>query len=220
MFSDESSSITQPRGRRVFGKKGEILKEVNNFGLLFAPSVVLITAKATAEQPPQDTERHMTGSGADSTTPSGKGRKIHPRPITISAAGSSGGYLKGFDQLKQPRARDASSMAAPTKSARQMLFEAGDVGEDLRRPQKAAGGTGSTGARSSSTSTNTRPPQGFMKPAGVDEPVRTPSVSNKTSAEKPHSHDKKSKRKRLSSQSEQTPDSGTKKLKTDEQSMT
>ncbi|KAH6912128.1 hypothetical protein BKA70DRAFT_1266712 [Coprinopsis sp. MPI-PUGE-AT-0042] len=207
LFSDESLSITQPRGRRIFGKKGEeIIKQ------------------AGAERPSEDSESHAAGStgpkGASSTTPSGQGRKIHPRPITISAAGSSGGYLKGFDQLKQPGARDSPSMAVPTKSARQMLFEVGDVGEDLRRPRNAAHGTGPIGAQPSSPSMGAQPPQGFMKPAGVDEPVRPPSASSKPAAEKPHSQDKKSKRKRLNSQAEQTLGSGTKKQKKDKQNMT
>ena len=70
-------------------------------------------------------------------------RKIHRRPISISASGTSG-QLKGFEQKKD------------TKTARQAIFESGGVGTDLRAPARKN--------PISSTSTT------FMKPAGVDDP--------------------------------------------------
>lgn len=73
---------------------------------------------------------------------SSSNRKIHPRPISISASGTSG-LLKGFEQ------KDA-------KTARQTIFESGGVGTDLRAPPR----------KNAISSTSTT----FMKPAGVDEP--------------------------------------------------
>lgn len=71
-------------------------------------------------------------------------RKIHRRPISLSASGTSG-QLKGFEQLEKD-----------TKTARQTIFESGGVGTDLRASSR----------RNTTTSTSSI----FMKPAGVDEP--------------------------------------------------
>ena len=82
-----------------------------------------------------------TPTPADASEPSSK-RKIHPRPISISALGTSG-QLKGFEQKD-------------TKTARQTIFESGGVGTDLRAPSR----------KNAITSTSTT----FLKPAGVDDP--------------------------------------------------
>lgn len=79
-------------------------------------------------------------------------RKIHPRPISISASGTSG-QLKGFEQLQKPK---------ESKTARQTIFENGGVGTDLRAPSRK-------NAVASTSAT-------FMKPAGIDDP-RTASDS-------------------------------------------
>ncbi|TFK29167.1 hypothetical protein FA15DRAFT_583048 [Coprinopsis marcescibilis] len=139
IYSDEAEHTPEkPRGRRVFGKKGEEI--------------------ATSDV---KDEESSPGKSEASEIPSEKGRKIHPRPISISTAGSSG-FLRGFDQLQKPN--DSA------KSARQMLFETGGVGTDLRRP---------------SSGKETTPieqkipfvPQGFRKPSGVDEPVSSKNGS-------------------------------------------
>ncbi|EAU87965.2 hypothetical protein CC1G_01612 [Coprinopsis cinerea okayama7 len=176
LFSASSIEDTdvQPRGRRVFGKKGEE-----------------IVKQSTEEE--ESGESNVPVSGKDATSATGKGRKIHPRPVSISTAGSSG--LKGFEHLKKPRPKDTSSASttAPTKSARQMIFETANVGTDLRASQQQT-------ARSSGNpplSTSSEAPKGFMKPAGVDEPTRP---STKNSSDK--SGEKKPKRKRPGAQSE------------------
>ena len=85
-------------------------------------------------------------------------RKIHPRPVTISASGSSG-YLRGFDLLTHPKDGKTS------KSAREAIFENSGVGTDLRSESRT---------KPSSASTT------FMKPVGVDDPrsVQTTSKPN------------------------------------------
>lgn len=84
---------------------------------------------------------------ADASESSSK-RKIHRRPISISASGTSG-QLKGFEQKD-------------TKTARQAIFESGGVGTDLRAPSR----------KNAITSTSTT----FMKPAGVDDPKNIHSL--------------------------------------------
>lgn len=88
----------------------------------------------------------LSGSPTTTTTAeaseSSLNRKIHRRPISISASGTSG-QLKGFEQMDK-------------KTARQAIFESGGVGTDLRAPSR----------KNVITSTSTT----FMKPAGVDEP--------------------------------------------------
>ena len=79
-------------------------------------------------------------------------RKIHRRPISISASGTSG-QLKGFEQME-------------TKTARQTIFESGGVGTDLRAPSR----------KNAITSTSST----FMKPAGVDEPKNIHASGNIT----------------------------------------
>ena len=75
-----------------------------------------------------------------------KGRKVHPRPVSISASGSS--KLHDFERLEKPKRKDLS--------ARQAIFDSGGVGVDLR-----------TAARTGADPTK---PTTFMKPAGVDVP--------------------------------------------------
>jgi hypothetical protein len=89
------------------------------------------------------------------------GRKIHPRPISISASGKSG-QLHGFEELKPPK--DA-------KTAKQIIFETGGVGVDIRALARKDTARKDTAAAVPNT---------FMKPAGVDEPKETqpPSLSS------------------------------------------
>lgn len=89
-----------------------------------------------------------TPTTADASESSSR-RKIHPKPISISASGTSG-QLKGFEQKD-------------TKTARQTIFESGGVGTDLRAPSR----------KNAITSTSTT----FMKPAGVDDPKNIHSLS-------------------------------------------
>jgi hypothetical protein len=88
------------------------------------------------------------------------GRKVHPRPISISASGKSG-QLRGFEQLKPPK--DA-------KTAKQAIFENGGVGVDIRALARK-------GVAVPALKT-------FMKPAGVDDPndIQPPSLSAPLSA--------------------------------------
>lgn len=87
--------------------------------------------------------------------PPSKGRKIHPRPISITASEASG-HLRGFEEFNNPK---DSRM-----TARQAIFESGGVGTDLRGqaqiPSKAT----------------------FMKPAGIDDPQATQSASSAMSS--------------------------------------
>jgi len=83
---------------------------------------------------------------AEEASESSLNRKIHRRPISISASGTSG-HLKGFEQNFEQK---------NTKTARQTIFDSSGVGTDLRAPSRKN--------VISSTSTT------FMKPAGVDEP--------------------------------------------------
>jgi hypothetical protein len=85
------------------------------------------------------------------------GRKIHPRPISISASGKSG-QLRGFEELKPPK---------EAKTAKQMIFETGGVGVDIRALARK--------------DTAASAPNTFMKPAGVDEPKETQPPSLSTS---------------------------------------
>ena len=96
---------------------------------------------STSDLPPQETPLPAASTSSGSST----GRKVHPRPISISASGKSG-QLRGFEQLKKPK---------DSKSARQAIFETGNVGLDLRAALKPEPPTSSTT---------------FLKPAGVDDP--------------------------------------------------
>lgn len=92
-----------------------------------------------------------------------KGRKIHPRPISISASGSSG-RLRGFEQLKEQK---------NGKTAKQAIFETGGVGVDLRGPS-------STKPQPTPVKV-TATPDKFLKPSGVDDPKELDSSrSSKT----------------------------------------
>ncbi|KAJ2921916.1 hypothetical protein H1R20_g15176, partial [Candolleomyces eurysporus] len=111
------------------------------------------------------------------------GRKIHPRPVAIS--GKSGGFLRGFDQLEKS--------SKPKKSAKDMVFESGGVGSDLRSVQKSSDET-SAGVPAPGSTT------GFLKPAGVDAPAsaREPKPKRKreanTTAESSRERPKKNKK--------------------------
>ncbi|KAJ2919642.1 hypothetical protein MD484_g835, partial [Candolleomyces efflorescens] len=132
--SGPSSSSSQLKGRRVFGKHG---KEIE-------------VAKTSDESTAETAEAPI-----ESAEPA-KGRKIHPRPVSIS--GKSGGFLRGFDQLEKS--------SKPKKSARDMVFESGGVGSDLRSVQRPSGNTAAVASA----------PGGeieFLKPAGVDAPTST-----------------------------------------------
>lgn len=129
-----SSSGSQLKGRRVFGKHG---KEIE---------VAKTSEEATTE---------TAGTPIESPEPT-NGRKIHPRPVSIS--GKSGGFLRGFDQLEKS--------SKPKKSAKDMVFESGGVGSDLRSVQKSSGEIAAVAPAPGSEIE-------FLKPAGVDAPTST-----------------------------------------------
>lgn len=88
------------------------------------------------------------GPSNDDQKAASKGPKAHPRPKAISTAP---GNLFGFPQ-EQPK---------NTKTAREAIYDNSGVGADLR-----------------SSRTESSVPTGFLKPAGVDDPLKTrPSSS-------------------------------------------
>ncbi|KAF8816908.1 hypothetical protein BYT27DRAFT_7075843 [Phlegmacium glaucopus] len=146
IFSAKSSVIdnsvpeTSPKkiaGRRTFNSEGEEVSQL------------VKSSTSTADVLPVSSP---TGTLTPSGPPeSSSKRKVHPRPISISASGTSG-QLKGFEQLQKQK---------DSKTARQTIFESGGVGTDLRAPSRKH--------VVSSTST------AFMKPAGVDDPKNASS---------------------------------------------
>jgi len=134
---DDSLSSRKIAGRRTFNNQGEEVSQL-------------------ASSTPDELQLSGTPTTADSPKPSSK-RKIHPRPISISASGTSG-QLKGFEQLQKPK---------DSKTARQTIFDSGGVGTDLRTPSRKNDVT------SASTS--------FMKPAGVDDPKNNRTLSTSES---------------------------------------
>ncbi|KIM34819.1 hypothetical protein M413DRAFT_450040 [Hebeloma cylindrosporum] len=112
--------FTKATGRRIFNKKGEE-----------------VSTTAPESEPPV-----ASSSSPSNVAPPASGRKIHPRPISISASGKSG-QLRGFEELKPPK--DA-------KTAKQMIFESGGVGVDIRAMARKA--------------TASSVPNTFMKPVG------------------------------------------------------
>jgi len=131
--NDVDTAAKKTIGRRIFNKKGEE-----------------ISTKAPESEPPD-----ASVSSSSNVAPPTTGRKIHPRPISISASGKSG-QLRGFEQLKPPK--DA-------KTAKQAIFENSGVGVDIRALARKDAATPA--------------PKTFMKPAGVDDPkdIQTPSLS-------------------------------------------
>ncbi|PPQ85757.1 hypothetical protein CVT25_003075 [Psilocybe cyanescens] len=114
-----TASNSKPTGRRTFNKKGEDIS---------LESPVSGSISANVLTPPV-------------APPPSTGRKVHPRPISISASGASG-QLRGFEDFKNPK---------DSKTARQAIFESGGVGTDLRVQAQIPSTT-------------------FMKPAGIDDP--------------------------------------------------
>ncbi|KJA24917.1 hypothetical protein HYPSUDRAFT_65225 [Hypholoma sublateritium FD-334 SS-4] len=131
--------IKKATGRRAFNKTGEVVSATSTHSAISSSTVPAAESSASS---------------------SSAGRKIHPRPVTISASGSSG-HLRGFDQLTKPKDGKTS------KSAREAIFENSGVGTDLRSESRT---------KLSSASTT------FMKPVGVDDPrsVQTTSKPNTT----------------------------------------
>ncbi|KDR78296.1 hypothetical protein GALMADRAFT_64883 [Galerina marginata CBS 339.88] len=131
---DADATVRTVAGRRVFNKKGE---EVSlQVASSSEPTTTSLSSPTIAPQQPT-------------------GRKVHPRPISISASGTSG-QLRGFESLKKPK---------DSKTARQAIFDSGGVGTDLR-----------TQARTSDSPSNT--PTTFMKPAGIDDPKNLQASSS------------------------------------------
>ncbi|KAF8900115.1 hypothetical protein CPB84DRAFT_1747567 [Gymnopilus junonius] len=121
----DNVDIRKTTGRRIFNKQGqEVTMETN-----------LSATTPAISAPPSEY----------------KGRKVHPRPISISATGSSG-QLRDFERIEKPKSKRKDD----SKTARQAIFENGGVGTDLR-----------TQARSDDV-----PPKSttFLKPAGIDVP--------------------------------------------------
>ncbi|KAF9526877.1 hypothetical protein CPB83DRAFT_816450 [Crepidotus variabilis] len=150
--SADANEVARQRlpGRRVFNKRGE--------------EVPLNSSEADAESLPKTV--------IPESSPQPGGRKIHPRPVTISAtaSGSRGALLKGFDTFEQTRIfapktdyykGNARSEDTKAKSARQAVFETTDVGVDLRVGQTKPKPPPLEAPSSSAT---------FMKPPGVDVP--------------------------------------------------
>ena len=103
---------------------------------------------------------------------SNKGRiRAHPRPISISTLNAGrGSLLKGFDQLseddrrKKRRANDNRNDPHVSKAtARQAIFEGGNVGVDLRAQGSAS-----------------IPTKAFIKPAGIDDPKDVAPLASST----------------------------------------
>lgn len=130
--SQESNATDKLKGRRVFGRQG-----------------VEITQESLSSESKPTTTTPQTPPAPETST---KGRKIHPRPISISASGSSG-RLRGFEQLKEQK---------NGKTAKQAIFETGGVGVDLRGPSSTK--PQPTPAKATVT------PDTFLKPSGVDDP--------------------------------------------------
>ncbi|KAF9552305.1 hypothetical protein CPC08DRAFT_738194 [Agrocybe pediades] len=128
-------------GRRTFNKKGQEM----------SLKVKQPEAKSTDTATPPD---------AASTSTKGRKVKVHPKPVSISASGTSG-QLRGFDELEKPQ---------NSKTARQAIFESSGVGIDLRAQARIESGT--------STSTSAT----FLKPAGVDDPKDVPAPSSALSS--------------------------------------
>ncbi|KAH9476855.1 hypothetical protein JR316_0010771 [Psilocybe cubensis] len=132
--SNVTASTSKPTGRRTFNKKGEDIS--------LEPSTS-DSATANVSTPSVD-------------PPPSKGRKVHPRPVSITASGASG-HLRGFEEFND--SKDSRL------TARQAMFESGGVGTDLRgqvqKPPKAT----------------------FMKPAGIDDPQPVKNVSSAVSSQ-------------------------------------
>ncbi|KAJ3510243.1 hypothetical protein NMY22_g16028 [Coprinellus aureogranulatus] len=136
----EPSSSNGYKGRRQFGKNG---KEV----------------EAKPENEAQPTSEQM--DDPENT----KGRKVHPRPVSIS--GKSGGFLRGFDQLEKP-----ANAKVNRKTAKEMVFETTSGGPSEHRPSMAGVAPADSDSRPSpATASATAAPAQFLKPAGVDEPT-------------------------------------------------
>lgn len=99
--------------------------------------------------------------GSESTEQKGR-RKVHPRPVTLSGdkTGGGGGFLRGFDQIEKLKTNPNN------KTAKQMIFESGNVGSDMRAS------TSKSSSNKPAADSGAASPQ-FMKPAGVDEPSMT-----------------------------------------------
>ncbi|KAF8970701.1 hypothetical protein BDZ97DRAFT_1790556 [Flammula alnicola] len=127
--------VRRATGRRVFNKKGDEVSLV--------PSAPDATAASTPRLP--------------TPTPPSAGRKIHPRPISISASGTSG-QLRGFEQLK--KSKDSKN----PKTAREAIFENGGVGVDLRSQNRK--------------NVIHPPTTTFLKPVGVVDPKDIQTASS------------------------------------------
>jgi len=99
---------------------------------------------------------------SDKAEPVSKGRGVHPRPKSISISSASG-HLLGFPQ-EQPKS---------TKTAKEAIYDNTGVGEDLGRSKP-------------------EPPiisTGFIKPAGVDDPLKERPMSTKLGPEATNEED-------------------------------
>ena len=99
---------------------------------------------------------------SDDAKPVSKGRKVHPQPRSISSAS---GHLLGFPQ-EQPKS---------TKTAKEAIYDNTGVGKDLGRSKP-------------------EPPRpiistGFIKPAGVDDPLKERPMSTKLGPEATNEED-------------------------------
>ena len=97
---------------------------------------------------------------SDKAEPVSKGRKVHPQPKSISSAS---GHLLGFPQ-EQPKS---------TKTAKEAIYDNTGVGKDLGRSKP-------------------EPPiisTGFIKPAGIDDPLKERPMGTKLRSEATNEED-------------------------------
>ncbi|KAJ3527991.1 hypothetical protein NMY22_g9576 [Coprinellus aureogranulatus] len=155
---DEPSTSMGYKGRRQFGKNG---KEV--------------------EAKPAESDSQPLGEQADDSE-NAKGRKVHPRPVSISD--KSGGFLRGFGQLEK-----SANAKVNRKTAREMVFETTSGGPSDHRPSMANAASVSASDSKPSTPVTasagsaTAAPAQFLKPAGVDEPTAVKEKKSKRKRE-------------------------------------
>lgn len=109
-----------------------------------------------------------------SSKPSKARIHAHPRPISISKLPKGKAtLLKGFDQLSEGDHDDADLKSRSTEqeiwisksSARDLIFESGNVGVDLR-----------------DQASKMVTPRAFMKPAGINDPKERAEAASSSSA--------------------------------------
>lgn len=148
----DNAAVKKTTGRRIFNKKGEMVA----VGVGVRCTALRIFSYAVPCQSSDTGTTFPSAPEEPASQASSSSRKVHPRPVSISASGSSG-HLRGFDQLTKPKDGKVS------KSAREAIFESGGVGTDLKTETRKNPGL---------TATTT-----FLKPVGVDDPKQSQRAS-------------------------------------------